>query len=141
MRFRLFPCKLKFLWEKDDECDYFIPISEDYTRYIPVGIKLNVGFVNDIFKRKKEIWKYIPPRILSMNIESIKPIKGKQIELVNNIKQSHRAVFVTDFLRFTARFNLTKEEVEYRIRKTLPDSEPLWPIVTEDSKEIEVYYA
>lgn len=141
MRFRLFPCKLKFLWEKDDECNYFIPISEDYTRYIPVGIKLNVGFVNDIFKRKKEIWKYIPPRILSMNIESIKPIKGKQIELVNNIKKPHRAVFVTDFLRFTARFNLTKEEIEYRIRKTLPDSEPLWPAVTEDSRDIEVYYA
>ena len=141
MRFRLFPCKLKFLWDKDEECDYFIPISEDYTRYIPIGIKLNVGFVNDIFKRKKEIWKYIPPRILSMNIESIKPIKGKQIELVNNIKKPHRAVFVTDFLRFTARFNLTKEEVEYRIRKTLPDSEPLWPAVTEDSKDIEVYYA
>lgn len=141
MRFRLFPCKLKFLWEKDDECNYFIPISEDYTRYIPIGIKLNVGFVNDIFKRKKEIWKYIPPRILSMNIESIKPIKGKQIELVNNIKKPHRAVFVTDFLRFTARFNLTKEEIEYRIRKTLPDSEPLWPAVTEDSRDIEVYYA
>ena len=141
MRFRLFPCKLKFLWEKDDECDYFIPISEDYTRYIPVGIKLNIGFVNDIFKRKKEIWKYIPPRILSMNIESIKSIKGKRIELVNNIKRPDRAVFVTDFLRFTARFNLTKEEIEYRIRKTLPDSEPLWPVVTEDSKEIEIYYA
>ena len=141
MRFRLFPCKLKFIWEKDDECDYFIPIAEDYTRYIPVGIKLNIGFVNDIFKRKKEIWKYIPPRILSMNIESIKPIKGKQIELVSNIKKPHRAVFVTDFLRFTARFNLTKEEIEYRIRKTLPDSEPLWPAVTEDSGEIEIYYA
>lgn len=141
MRFRLFPCKLKFIWEKDEECDYFIPIAENYTRYIPVGIKLNRGFVNDIFKRKKEIWKYIPPRVLSMNIESIKPIGGKRIELVNNIKKPYRAVFVTDFLRFTTKFNLTKEEIEYRIQKTLPDSEPLWPIVTENSKDIEVYYA
>lgn len=141
MRFRLFPCKLKFIWEKDEECDYFIPISENYTRYIPVGIKLNRGFVNDIFKQRKEIWKYIPPKILSMYIESIKPIGGKRIELVNNIKTPYRAVFVTDFLRFTAKFNLTKEEIEYRIQKTLPDSEPLWSIVTEDSKDIEVYYA
>ena len=146
MRFRLFPCKLKFLslkegWGDVDECDYFIPITEDYTRYIPVGIKLNVEFVNDVFKRREEIWKYIPPRILSMNIESIKPIKGKRIELVSNTEKPNRAVFVMDFLRFTARFNLAKEEVEYRIRKILPDSEPLWPVVTEDSKEIEVYYA
>ena len=144
MRFRLFPCivKKREEWEKYSFHDYYVPITEDRKRYLPIIIKMNEDFITCLFNLRVNYLgshKYIPSKLFTREILNITYIEGKGIKMIDNTDENNNTILRTKFVRFMGYFNTTREELKYRLRMEIP--EPIELRSNPYKQEVEIYYA
>ena len=123
MRFMLCSTKISNLpsISPGDETNYYILISEDYEKIIPYLFKIDVEFINFIFTELRCRRKYLPSKYiddLTLHIEDIVNIKGISTEIIHNLKQPDKAIYITSFVKFMRNVTITLEKLKKKLSST-----------------------